>query len=575
MVLFECQSVNYIVHYKGHNLKEKNYNSSSLHLHIKHLIHACLPGVVDNGNNMDDNYALRPSAMPSEIVEALGIERILAIPSSISKQGTSKAHKPTSQWSNFKKRWSVTPTRQVEAPVEIKSRVVPKESLISRKKREDLKKKKPMKTNTAMLKLTRMASSKFNLSDFNAFIDEEDDNQGGDIAPNPRAYPSPLPFGDQRPEKVMPKYESSPSDISRRSEFFEATEWAEPNRSNPVYMEYAPPKLVEPKFIIPRTSQQPMLGGDANHYSHLTGGPSSPNYNLAKGKEYVINKGNGRKDNKAPRIMAHLPTNDDEYTRTPWDGNGDRDLLQDNDYEQLTEFETPYQSSNKEYYHNRVSNTFDPPILGYPKTEIKGKRKSPVFHVAHIESMGTSRDIESNDDLGPPTRMKPDQSRDRSHIELSGELRSVAHNTFDEQPRVRRSSSGHVSYTVPNVVGTPLHESPFADYTKHGLKENSKQSVFVGDAKLKMVGAKASINSQTSRFTKPPRPQTMPLETREHPMEATSPQEGGPRFRRSSSGHVSYNVPDTSGTPPHDSPFADYTKHGQISSSQGGLGGGD
>lgn len=531
------------------------------------MIHACLPGVVDNGNNMDDNSTLRPSAMPSEIVEALGIE---GVPASTSKQGTSKAHKPTSQWSNFKKRWSVTPTRQVEAPMEIKSRVVHKESLVSRKKREDSKKKKPMKANTAMSKLTRMASSKFNLSDFNAYIDEEDDSQGGGIAPDPRDYPSPLPFGDQRPEKVMPRYEYSPSDISRRSEFFDATEWAEPNRTNPTYMEYAPPTFVEPKFILPQTPQQPIPGGDANHYSRIAGGPSSPNYNLAKGKDYILNKGNGRKDNKAPRIMAHLPTNYDEYTRSPWDGNGDRDLLRDNDYEQSTKFEPPYQSTNKEYSRNRVSSTFDPPVLGYPKIEVRGKRKSPVFHVARVESMGTSRDIEYSDDLGPPTHMKPDQSRDRSNIELSRESRSVALNIFDEQPRVRRSSSGHVSYTLPNVVGTPLHESPFADYTKHGLKDNSKQSTFVGDAKLKMVGAKASINSQTSRFIKPPRPQTMPLETREHPKEATSPQEGGPRFRRSSSGHVSYNVPDTSGTPPHDSPFADYTKHGRISSSQGG-----
>lgn len=535
------------------------------------MIHACLPGVVDNGNNMDDSYALRPSAMPSEIVEALGIERVSMVSDSTSKQGTSKAHKPVSQWSNFKKRWSVTPTRQVEAPVEIKSRVVPKESLISRKKREDSKKKKPMKTNTAMSKLTRMASSKFNLSDFNAYIDEEDDPQGGDIAPDPRDYSSPLPFGDQRPEKVMPKYEYSPSDISRRTEFFDATEWAEPNRINPTYMEYAPPKLVEPIFILPQTPQQPMPGGDASHYSRLAGGPASPNYNPTKGKDYILGKGNARKDSRAPRIMARLPTNSNEYTRSQWDGNGDRDLLRENDYEQPTKFEVPYQSTNKGYSHPRVSNTFDPPVLGYPKIEARGKRKFPMSHVAQIESMGTSRDVESSDDLGPPTRMRPDQSQDRNNIELSEELRPVAHNTFDEQPRVRRSSSGHVSYTIPNVVGTPLHESPFADYTKHGLKENSKQTNFVGDPKLKMVGAKASINSQTSKFTKPPRPQTMPLETIEHPKDATSPQEGGARFRRSSSGHVSYNVPDISGTPPHDSPFADYTKHGQLSSNQGGV----
>lgn len=510
--------------------------------------------------------------MPSEIVEALGIERVVAVPTSTSKQGISKAQKSTSQWSNFRKRWSVTPARQVEAPVEIISRVVPKESLISRKKREDPKKKKPMKTNTAMSKLTRMASSKFNLSDFNAYIDEDNDNQGGDIAPNPRDYTSPLPFVDQRSNKMMPKYEYSPSDISRRSEFFEATEWAEPDRSNPNYIEYAHPKLVEPKFIPTQTPQPPMPENDANHYSRLGGGPSSPNYNPTKGKDYILNRGNGRKDNKAPRIMTHPPTNYNEYTTSPWDGNGDRNLIQDDSYEQPAKFEIPYPSINKGYFHNRVSSTVDPPILGYPKMEFKGKQKSPLFHVAHGEGIETSRDIESGGDLGPPTRMRLEQSQDKSKIEPSGQLRSVAQNTFVEQPRVRRSSSGHVSYTLPDITGTPPHESPFADYTKHGLKENSKQMASIGDAKLKMVGATASINAQTTKFAKPPKPQ-MPLETREHPKEATSSQEGGPRFRRSSSGHVSYNVPDTSGTPPHDSPFADYTKHGQSSSSQGWKGG--
>lgn len=571
-------------------------------------------GTRDNTANIDGSP--RIPASTHDIKEALGIKEVT--PTVNKSQDTNKALSP---WTNFRKRWSITPAPQREAPVEIKSRGPPKAKATDMPKRP--RKKKP-KSNTAMAKLTRLASTKISMiADPSTFADldelqvcippsDQPSQDEGDSSA--KDFPSSLPYvpDDQRQvphtsrlTKVRPG-ENPSSEYSSSADFFSSTEWSgfpeDPfslsqarteNRNSSAYLGYSASKPELPRFMPPPRVRRPLPEKAVNpsrhrstfeYYSGLTGGPSYHEYvaenrrkdSLGQRQEYrrrgsrdSIQQVSRRQTSKfAPN--DHIPGNpNNEY-----DARGDREQSSSiyNGVQRFREPSSlPYYRQDKGDYpgtptqlRSRESSTYEQPVLGYPKTEFKGKRKSPVFHPAHVDEVGPHEDVESRTQ---GTEQRRNQEMDGGAKQQATESSENPKVLFEGGPRpmYRRSSSGHISFTIPDISETPPHDSPFADYTKHGVKQRTsfdKQTGAPTETSAMLVEARTHFNEEQNPVAvKPPRPTRANLENIAHP-EASREGEQKLRFRRSSSGHISFTIPDTSETPPHDSPFADYTKHG-------------
>lgn len=122
-------------------------------------------------------------AKPCEIVEALGI---------------AEEEKLVSFWKSLAKRLSLAPTRQQVIPIQIKPpkdlKKKPQSKTTSKKP-----KKKVLRANPAMSKLTRLASTKIDMYDLDMFLDDQeeqnDSNHRSQLNNDSELkMPSPLPY---------------------------------------------------------------------------------------------------------------------------------------------------------------------------------------------------------------------------------------------------------------------------------------------------------------------------------------------------------------------------------------------
>lgn len=508
--------------------------------------------------------------------------------------------KTTSPWKNLAKRWSLTPAPQRQIPVQIKYQndfqMHPSEKVAARKFN-----KKVLKANPAMSRLTRLASTKIHISDMALFLEDENeliDPPNQDYNVIEPIIPSSLPYvpGNQDQYlydngKNISKFKGdtyylqnneNSSAKPHSSEYLKAAglidhNWPTMynqghNRSSASHLGYSASKPETLNFIMPTQPLRPSLednlrparGSTVDHYARLTGGPKfyDKNMKATRRDEYIKSNqfsggdliGNNMKENRS--FSFHDDHHDIEYKN-----NNEASISK----RWTEDYNDGKNDSRKKHIHEFRSHTPEP----YRNEELdaynalneknsKEKRKPSKYQSSHNEEY--VEDFESS-------TYKTFEEQKRSHEELNLSTPINPISGIDKPMYRRVSASGHVSSILqPNTLTLPPHESPFADYTKHGLKESPKLSL--SEETTKQISVKkdesTSIDKQTMAINnKPPEPlmqTSKPLELAKIGVIAELKRG---ELRRSSSGHISKEVvSNVIGNIPHESPFADYSKHG-------------
>ena len=479
-----------------------------------------------------------------------------------------KREKTTSPWKNLAKRWSLTPTPQREAPIQIKSQngfQINSQQKLGKKRF----KKKLLKANPAMSRLTRLASTKIHISEMDLYSKNDDEltHPSNDVLQDFNALkpimPSSLPYVPKLEENYwydgkqsnynikddtrISQNKESPSTESRPFEYLKVVGLIDHdrptvyhqghNRSSASHLGYSASKPKTPNFIMPTQPLQPSLEDNLHparvstidHYSHLIGGPLFHDNNIKANREEEYYK--LMNHNKSDRI-----------------GNN------------VVEIKGPsFQESrfhNPEQYQNEELDAYNTSIVN------------------------NSRGLQK------PFKFLPSQTKDYDHVEeyeLSAKkafqvpkesyeqtnLTTLIDSTLGKDQLMYRriSASGHVSsILIPNISTALPHESPFADYTKHGLRDNFDLSLSEGFGNkilIKNDEDPSADKKNTSNNNGPPKPImqiSKPLELVK--VGAIANLKKG-ELQRSSSGHISKEVvSNIVKTLPHESPFADYSRHG-------------
>ncbi|KAG0624511.1 hypothetical protein M758_3G253300 [Ceratodon purpureus] len=399
-----------------------------------------------------------------------------------------------------------------------------------------------------MSRLTRLASTKIHISDMDLFAEVDEDPSSDD----PQGYnvlvPSSLPHVPNQEEKywnvdkqtnyntknnrAFPNNENS-STIPRSSEYLKAAGLIDQNRptvfhqghnrSSASHLGYSPSKPQVPSFTMPPQPLRPSLEDNlrparystVDHYSRLTGGPIFHGNNANETKQDDDNDIEDQNDN-ASKELANAKNTYSEFNNPE-----------------------PYRNEELDAYNSSIQSNF------------QGLQKPFKLQPPYTKDYNHIEENESN------TNKRPEVSRESFEQTLE-----------NDQPMYRRvSASGHVSSTLqPSTSSLPSHESPFADYTKRGLRENPKLSINKGYIDKTLV--KNDEDASTDRNfplkdNKPPKPTTQsskPLELTKVGVIAKLKQG---ELRRSSSGHISKEIiSDTDNILPHESSFADYSRHG-------------
>ena len=463
-------------------------------------------------------FISKQSTKPFEIVEALGI---------VGEVDIFKREKTISPWKDLAHRWSklsLSPTPQRDVPIQIKSLNDFQKN--SQQKRLTKKfKKKALKANPAMSRLTRLASTKINISNMDMFADDEDNfiAPSSNVSQNHKELesilPSSLPYVSSLESslsipptleylKVVGLIDQNQPTVYHRGH----------NRSSASHLGYSASKPEASNFIMPLQPYQPLLEDNLrsarvstiDHYSHLKSGSTFEDNNT---KSTIEEK-----------------EDDDASTNRGWNQN----------------YKDDKQNVNKKY--SRES-----------RLQILKPYRNEEFDAYNSSNENISKGIQNTP--------KTSQSSKESHEQTS--LQSMSTNVILEkdQPMYRRvSASGHVSLTLqPSTSSAPSHESPFADYTKHGLRENPKLSMNEGFTdKLLEKNDEATLMDKENMISDNKLP--LPLTQTSNPLElakvGTLAELKKGKLQQSSSGHISEGVLSTINTLPHESSFADYSKHG-------------
>jgi len=518
-----------------------------------------------------NKIATKQSAKPFEIVETLGI----------TSEGVFPSEKSSSLWKNLAKHWSLTPTPQSEAPVQIKSRNNLQPKVLTRKN-----KKRTLKANPAMSRLTRLASTKINISNLDLFSEGEDQlaNPSEHVSQNYLLeMPSSLPFDlDSKEEywlhlgknNVNSSINSQPSEYSNvmvssnRDRPF--INHRENNQSSVSHLGYSSSKPNTSNFIMPTQALQPSLEENLcptrlstiDHYSRLTGGP------FYHGKTMKATK-YSPDDRMESNIKQSRGSSfyDDDYDI---EYNNDNDVLknkrwnEDNDDERNTKksiyTESRFQNLNQ--YQNEELDAYNSFSMKYLKTDLKRKQKPPKFPSSSNEDLDHSQDFNS-------IAKKEVQTINDSY-EQTNQFTSMASMSNENQPMYRRvSASGHVSLILqPDTMDLPPHESPFADYTKHGLNKENPKANMSGD----LMNGSFRVNNENRLLSK-----EIKLDDKKPPkilstkiLESFEPLRIEPmielektKLQQNSLEHASKEVEHSIiQTHPCKSSFVDYSKHG-------------
>lgn len=511
----------------------------------------------------------KQSAKPFEIVEALGIVG----------EGLFQGQKSSSPWKDLAKQWSLTLAPQSEAPVQIKSRNDLRPKTTTKKI-----KKKTLKANPAMSRLTRLASTKINISDLDSYSEDEDHfvdlsdhvSQGYNVLES--IMPTSLQYVSNSQEEYLSHEEQSSSNMSYPSEYFNAMELSnrdqpfvnhrDNNRSSISHLGYSASKPKTSNFIMPTQPLRPSLEENLrparfstiDHYSRLTGSPVYHGKNIkAIRPSRDDHMGNNTKQSRGSSLHNNnydieFDSDNDAFTNGGWDEDNDGDKR---NVKKPFYLESRFQ--NSDHYRNEKLDAYNSSNMKYLKTEFKGKQKPPKFPSSPNEDFDGYQDI------------KPIANKETEGIHDSNEEANQfvsKDSTLDKNQAMYRriSASGHVSlFLQQDTLDLPPHESPFADYTKHGLNREGAKLSINGDLtneSFKNNDDSRSMNKQNELGNNKPL-QTISPQTLES-LELLRVEPNIELKKRSSSGYniLKEVVHDIVKTLPHESSFGDYSKHG-------------
>lgn len=417
-------------------------------------------------------------AKPCEIVEALGI---------------AEEEKLVSFWKSLAKRLSLAPTRQQVIPIQIKPpkdlKKKPQSKTTSKKP-----KKKVLRANPAMSKLTRLASTKIDMYDLDMFLDDQeeqnDSNHRSQLNNDSELkMPSPLPYAPDTENlhrshvnqnipklKVVPPIlqtnripparprPSDPANATTSNDRELPTKYHHGIiQSNVNHLGHStskpgthtsnklPPQLLRPSIEV---NVQTSRNDITDDFLHSTGGGLQVDNDMSISRQqghgrYVERKGDDYDLGDDMKQSIGLTTYEDDYgaecngdvaTNKGWNSsrNGEEEL----DF---------YAFSNARY----------------SEIALKGN----VKQLAHALSASKTRDFSYEN--------KP-VFTDQIFSDMKDPLdqtRPIAAAQRDQHMYRRVSASGHVSLSAQSdTLGAPPHESPFADYTTHALKELGRKS---------------------------------------------------------------------------------------------------